>query len=133
MSDRIISTFDEMSSAEEVWTEMRSSLNQALSDHVPHKQTRPKPSLPWVDYETKKLISRRDKVYKRMKKSGDETLKQEFKTLKRLIQKRLRRAYWRCAEGLISDDGENQTTSKKKLWSFIKARRREAVGVSPLK
>ena len=39
---------------------------------------------------------------------------------------------WRYAEGLISDDGENQITSKK-FWSFIKARRTEAVGVSPLK
>ena len=128
ISDRIISIFDEMSSAEEVWTEMRSSLNQALSDHVPHKRTRPKPSLPWVDYETKKLMRRRDRVHKRMKKSGDETLKQEFKTLKRLIQKRLRRAYWRYAEGLISGDGENQITSKKKFWIFT-----EAVGVSSLK
>ena len=133
ISERIISTFDEMSSAEEVWTEMRSSLNQALSDHVPHKRTRPKPSLPWIDYETKKLIRRRDRVHKRIKKSGDETLKQEFKALKRLFQKRLRHAYWRYAEGLMSDDGENQTTPKKKFWSFIKARRTEAVGVSPLK
>ena len=68
-----------------------------------------------------------------MKKSGDETLKQEFKTLKCLVQNRLRCAYWRYAEGLISDDGESQTTPKKKFWSFIKARRTEAVGVSPLK
>ena len=68
-----------------------------------------------------------------MKKSRDETLKQEFKTLKCLIQKRLSCAYWRYAEGLISDDGENQTTSKKKFWSFIKARRTETVGISPLK
>ena len=112
---------------------MRSSLNQTLSDHVPHKRTRPKPSLPWVDYETKKFIRRRDRVHKHMKKSGDETFKQEFKTLKRLVQKLLCRAYWRYAEGLISDDGESQTTPKKKFRSFIKARRTEAVGVSPLK
>ena len=41
ISDHIISTFDEMSSDEEVWTEMRSSLNQALSDHVPLSERDP--------------------------------------------------------------------------------------------
>ncbi|XP_076434604.1 uncharacterized protein LOC143274619 [Babylonia areolata] len=133
VNDYIMSTFDEKSNVEEVWTEMRTGLSQALSDHVPHKQTRSKPSLPWVDYETKKLIRRRDRVHRRMKKNGDEALKQEFKALKHLIQKRLCRAYWRHVEGLISDEGENQTTSKKKFWSFIKARRTEGVGVFPLK
>ncbi|XP_076452206.1 uncharacterized protein LOC143287853 [Babylonia areolata] len=133
MNDHVMSTFDEKSSVEEVWTEMRTGLSQELSDHVPHKQTRSKPSLLWVDCETKKLIRSQDRVHRRMKKNGDEALKQEFKALKRLIQKRLRRAYWRQVEGLISDEGENQTASKKKFWSFVKARRTEGVGVSPLK
>ena len=67
------------------------------------------------------------------KKCGDEDLKQEFKLLKRQVQKSLRRLYWRHVENLISDDVTNPTSSKKKFWSFIKARRTEGMGVSPLK
>ena len=80
----------------------------------PHKQTKSKPSHPWVDCETKKLIPRKNKIHKRGKKCGDEDLKQEFKLLKRQVQKNLRRLYSRLVENLISYDVTNPTSSKKK-------------------
>ena len=128
-----MSTFDDNSEVEEIWTELRSGLSQALKKHVPHKQAKSKPSHPWIDYETKKLIRKRDRIHKQLKKSGDESLKQKFRELKRLVQKHLRRSYWRHVEGLISDDNTGPSTSNKKFWSFIKARRTEGTGVSPLK
>ena len=123
LNNHIISTFNENSAVEDIWTELKTGLGQALTEHVPHKQTKSKPSHPWVDYETKKLIRRRNRIHKRWKKCGDEDLKQELKLLKRQVQKSLRRLYWRHVENLISDDVTNPTSSKKKLWSFIKARR----------
>ena len=68
-----------------------------------------------------------------LEKCGDEDLKQEFKLLKRQVQKDLRRLYWRHIENIISDDITNPTSSKKKFWSFIKARRTEGMGMYPLK
>ena len=85
--------------------------SQAITEHVPHKQTKSKSSHPWVDYETKKLIRRRNTIHQRWKKCGDEDLKQEFKLLKRQVQKSLRRLYWRYVENLISDDVTNPRRS----------------------
>ena len=133
LNNRIMSVFNENSGVEDIWTELKTGLSQALIEHVPHKQTKSKPSHPWVDHETKKLIQRRNRIHKRWKKCGDEDLKQEFKLLKRQVQKSLRRLYWRHAEYLISDDVTNPTSSKKKFWCFIKARITEGMGVSPLK
>ena len=127
-----MSTFNENSGVEDIWTELKTGLSQTHTEHVHHKQTKLKPSHQWVDYETKKLIRRRNRIHKRWKTCGDEDLKQEFKLLKWQVQKTLRRLYWRHVENLISDDVTNPTSSKK-FWSFIKARRTEAMGVSPLK
>ena len=114
LNNHIMSTFNYNSAVEDIWTELKTGLGQALTEHVPHKQTKSKPSHPWVDYETKKLIRRRNKIHKRWKKRGDEDLKQELKLLKRQVQKSLRRLYWRHVENLISDDVTNPTSSKKK-------------------
>ena len=62
LNDHIMSTFNEDSEVEEIWTELKNGLSHALSEHVPHKQTKAKPSHPWVDYETKKLIRMRDRI-----------------------------------------------------------------------
>ena len=82
LNNRIMSIFNENSGVENIWTELKNGLSQALIEHVPHKQTKSKPSHPWVNYETK-LIRRRNRIRKRWKKCGDKELKQEFKLLKR--------------------------------------------------
>ena len=83
LNNRIMSVFNENSGVEDIWTELKTGLSQALTEHVRHKQTKSKPSHPWVDHGTKKLIQRRNRIHKRWKKCGDEDLKQEFKLLKR--------------------------------------------------
>ena len=93
-----MSIFNENSGIENIWTELKTDLSQALTEHVPHKQTKSKPSHPWVDYETKKLIRMRNRIRKRWKRCGNEDLKQEFKFLKRQVQKSLRRLYWKHVE-----------------------------------
>ena len=154
LSNLITNKYTPNSDTEEIWTELKEGLHTACTDHVPHKTTKKKPGLPWMDYETKKLIRRRDRVYKRLKKLGNppsenkdpdhvdqvdtslieliEKLQTELKSLKKTIQRRLRRAHWQYVERIIVDT-ENPQTSSKKLFSFIKARRTEGQTISPLK
>ena len=82
------------------------------------------------------MIRKRDRIHKRWKKTGRNDLKQEFHDLKREIQKRLRRSYWRYAEGLITDNTENTSNlspTNKKLYCFLKSRKTEGSSVAPLK
>ena len=132
LDQHIMATFNEDSSVEAIWTELRQGLKEAVAQHVPHKTAKSKRSLSWIDQDTRKLIKRRDCIHKRWKKSGNEEFKREFKHLKRQVQKRLRRSYWRHVESLIT---ENDTTplSSKKFWGFIKSRGSEGQGEAPPK
>ena len=58
LNNSIMSPFTKNSKVEEIWTELKNGLKHALSEHVPHKRVKPKPSHTLVDYGTKKLIRR---------------------------------------------------------------------------
>jgi hypothetical protein len=59
------------------------------------KTARTKDSLPWITSDLNKLIRKRDRLYKRKKKSGDKKTAEKFKEIKRIVQRELRRAYWK--------------------------------------
>jgi hypothetical protein len=98
-----------------------------------------KVSYPWVDYDTKKMLRRRDKLYKISKKNGYAPDRELYLELKRQTQKRLRRIFWDYLEKLFTEENFPTTPEpksrglNKKFWSFIKHRRTESCGISPLK
>ena len=53
--------------------------------HTP-QDNRTEGDLPWLDYELKKLIRRRDRIHKKWKKTGGDELYAAFRALKRLRQ-----------------------------------------------
>ena len=122
LSNQILEKYDIDSDVETVWKELRDGLLQACADHVRHKTSKSKTSLPWIDQETKKMIRRRDRVHKRYKKTGRKDLEKEFHDLKRDIQRRIRRSYWQYVERLVTDRTEDPepTTPNKKLYCFNK-------------
>ena len=63
-------------STEELWTLFRDKLQTAIKDHIPHKQARAKENKPWVSPALRRLIKKRDRVFKKMRKQGTEELKQ---------------------------------------------------------
>ncbi|KAL8609842.1 hypothetical protein ACOMHN_020677 [Nucella lapillus] len=79
------------------------------------------------------MIRRRDRLYKKWKKTKDEGLQNQIKAMKRHIQRILRRAYWSFTENLITDSPNSYPTTKRSFWSYIKSQRTEAANVSPLK
>jgi hypothetical protein len=48
------------------------------------KVAKVKDSLPWINTETKKLIRKRDRLYKKMKKNGNLDTKKKFKKIKQV-------------------------------------------------
>eukprot|EP00745_Piridium_sociabile_P027724 TRINITY_DN44613_c1_g1_i1.p1 TRINITY_DN44613_c1_g1~~TRINITY_DN44613_c1_g1_i1.p1 ORF type:complete len:604 (+),score=154.71 TRINITY_DN44613_c1_g1_i1:145-1812(+) len=133
LSDSITTSFHDTSDAEEIWSQLKKGLHSAVKKLIPHTTLRAKNSKPWVDYETKKLIRRRDRLYKKWKKSGNESIRDQVRVLKRHIQRKLRRAYWTFTEKLIDDSSGTDPKTKKSFWTYIKSQRTEAANVSPLK
>ncbi|MCS5551354.1 MAG: hypothetical protein NZ811_07540 [Gammaproteobacteria bacterium] len=66
----------------DMWCTFKSKLEELIKKHVPHKTARIKDSLPWITSDLKKLIRKRDRLYKRKKKSGDKKTAKKFKEIK---------------------------------------------------
>ena len=136
LSDSILGQFTEDSNAEDVWQVFKEGIKDMSSKHIPCKMLGNKNNKPWVDYTSLRLIRRRDRLYKRWKKTGDTNLRGELKDLKSHIQRRLRRAYWSHTESMLTDNADSDRAPRnnmKKLWTYIKAQRTEAANVAPLK
>jgi len=85
---------DGVATTEELWTTFKDSLLAAVKKFIPDKTARPKTCQPWVTPSIRKLINRRDRTYRKMKKTGSEDLRTEVKNLRRTVQRQLRRSYW---------------------------------------
>ena len=113
----------------------QASLHNTINKNVPSKMTSNKTSLPWITYAIKKLIRKRDRAYKKMKKSKSPKLIKEVKDLKRQVQQCLRRAHWDHVNSLFAkhQDDLDIHQKNKRFWSYIKQQKASNVGVPPLK
>ncbi|KAL8558639.1 hypothetical protein ACOMHN_022562 [Nucella lapillus] len=68
-----------------------------------------------------------------MKRTGRKDLNEEYKRLKRQIQRELRQKYWQYCSTLIVEDESDKPKPSKKLFSFVKSRKTEINGIAPLK
>ena len=151
---------------DKIWECVKHGLTSMAQDPnlIPTKTIGPgtKQHLPWLDYETLKMIRRRDRLYKWLLKAGkkeppkppenvrkeqkcmkEESVeesekvyvkkKEEWKRLKGQVQRRLRCSYWSYTEKLFGDNEQGNQNPPKKFWKFIKSRRTEPASVAPLK
>ena len=133
MYDTIQTKFDTLS-VDELWNLFKTQLNKLISEHIPQKKIKASHKTPWVSIETKKLIRSRDRLYKKMKKSGDEVLRKKYKQLKQTIQRQLRQSYWKYIENIVTPkEEENSFGNMKRFWSYIKHKKTDFSGVSSLK
>ena len=134
--DKIRLMNDAGKSVTSMWSFFRDGLEKSVNSNVPHKTARSKNGLPWVSQDLRRLIKKRDRAYRRMKKSAHASDTTKFKELKRTVQRGLRRAYWRHIESIVSpsDDGPSGIANcKKRFWSYIKHKRSDGNYISPLK
>ncbi|CAG2190004.1 unnamed protein product [Mytilus edulis] len=90
--------------------------------------------LPWLTPNVRKLIRRRDRLYKRKKKSADPKITSKFKEARQKVQKELRRAYWKYIENIVTPKEETQPHSNmKRFWTYIKQMKTDSSIVAPLR
>jgi hypothetical protein len=95
---------DTKCTANTMWNTFRDTLINSTSKNIPHKTARNKNGHPWIDAELKKQIRRQQRLYKKMKKTGDPDIKKAYMKHKHHLQKLTRQAYWRYIEGIITPD-----------------------------
>ena len=60
-----------------------------------------KSKFPWVNNQLKKLINKKNKLYK--KKKGNPKYKKQYHEIKTKLQKDMRNPYWQYIENMIFD------------------------------
>lgn len=121
----------------DMWTEFKNVLLTAIDKHIPSKMTKDKVGYPWIDRRIKKLISKREKLYHRARKSSDPAVRDHFKKFRAVVQKAIRDAYWHYVSDIftLDDDDANQPRNDKpkKFWSFINSLKKDNLGIASLR
>ena len=104
-------------------------MSSCHSSPCPHQMTSTRFHQPCVNRNSKRLSKRKKKAFRRDQQTGLSKDIQQYKNLQRETQCHCRKAYNDYVEDLVSGDGNNP----KKLWSFIKGKKCDNGGISPLR
>jgi len=119
-----------------MWTYFQTNLDNSIKNNIPHKTAKNKDGYPWINRDLKRLIRKRDRSYKRKKKSGNKADKNKYEKLKHETQRQLRKAYWQYVEGIVTpevDDRAGNRNCMKRFWTYIKHKRSDSNTIPPLK
>jgi hypothetical protein len=74
LTNTILSSHSASPNAEAIWAALKSGLDELAEQFIPHKKLGTRKNSPWIDNQTLKLIRRRDRIHKKMKKTGRQDL-----------------------------------------------------------
>ena len=113
---------------------LQNKLDSLLKQHVPFKKLSTKIKTPWITHDTKKLIKKRDKLYKTMKTYGSKQQRDKYKQIKHQEQKQLSQSYCKYIENLVTPNEEESTLNNmNKFWSCIKSKKPYYNSITSLK
>ena len=110
-----------------IWNNLKTCLLNAQELHVPSRITSARFSQPWITRECKRLIRIKKRRYKRFKLTKRMSDWEKYQQAARNSKKACASAY----NSFIRHSTEDN--NKKKLFSVIKSKRTEIIGVAPLK
>jgi len=108
---------------------MQTGLLDILSKHVPSKMTSTRHNQFWFNTQTKRILRRKARAYKKARRFNKERDWERFRRLRREAQKVCRQAYNQHVANLVGSD----PSSNKRLGALVKSLRCDQLGVSPLK
>ena len=119
-----------------LWITFKTELDRLSDMHIPTKITRTRSDLPWITSSIRKKIHKRDKLYHKVKslkgKQNYGKNKSKLTKFKSIIQKEIRKSYWEYLDSVIFSNDADKCKNKK-LYTYIKHKRTENSGISPLK
>ena len=113
----------------DIWSNFKRIVATSM-DLVPTKLTSTRFTRPWVTRTCKQYIRRKQRAYNRAKSTGLQSDWKSFKTLTKESRKECKRAYNKYVSDCICPDLKN---NPKIFFSFIKSKKCENIGVSPLR
>ena len=112
-----------------LWKKFK-QIEESAMQLVPKKYTSTRYSKPWITRECKRTCRRKKRAYNRAKRTHSLIDWANFRDLLKKSRKECRDAYNHHVRQCVSPDRKGNT---KKLFSFIKSKKCENMGISPLR
>ena len=124
---------------QELWDKFASGLQRGIDKHIPIRHSVTKDGFSWINQEIRRLMRKRDKLYKRWSRSGrpdDQKKVLDQKHLVRRITDRAYKKYLKDILGLNNEEDDLDAPPKvktKKLYSLLKHLKQDSSGIVSLK
>ena len=122
-----------------LWDKFAARLQQGINKYIPVRRSGTRDWFPWINQEIRRLIRKRDKLYRRWSRSGRPDDQKKFLDQKHLVRRVSDRAYEKYQQsilGLNNDEDDLDTPPKvktKKLHSLLKHSKQDTSGIASLK
>ena len=128
LKHKFFDLFTHSDSVFEIWNFLKTNFCKIIENNVPTKISSSKFHQPWINTETKRMIRRKNRWFRRAKTSNTPHVWNIYKKLKSETQKTCRKTHETYLNSIFENDKSN-----KKLWSYIKNKRQENVGIPELR
>ena len=125
---KFLTLFSVSDNVQDMWDFVKSNIDKIIEDNVESKLTSSKTHQPWITTETKRMLRKKNRWFKLAKKSNSPKVWKRFKEIRSGTQRVCRRAHDKYVNDIFSEDSGNI-----KMWSYIKSKRQENIGISDLK
>ena len=102
------------------WLYFKNKLFEAVDKFVPSKVLKSKAGLPWVNSKIRREIRKRERLYKKAKRTGSPIDTQAFKCQKRRVKYLINASHDEYVNNYILNDEGIKT---KRFWKYVKSKR----------
>ena len=116
---------------QELWDIFKAQCVNSLNS-IPTKSLSSSTKHPWITSAIKRLSNKKKRLYNKARLSNCETDWSAYKEIKKLAQRESRKAHDSYILTLINSDDGGCSNNNKRLWSYIKSKRKDQCGIPSL-
>ena len=122
-----------------LWDKFAGRLQQEIDKHIPIRKAGTRDGFPWITQEIRRLMRKRDKLYRRWSRSGRPDDQKKFLDQKHLVRRITDRAYEKYLKDILGINNEANDldappkVKTKKLYSLLKHSKQDSSGIASLK
>ena len=91
----------------------------------------PKHNVPWINQKIRRMCRKKQRLFNKAKRSSKSRDWSAYKSFKKDTSKALRRAHWQYVNNILLEG--LQSKDSKPFWRYVKSKRQDTIGVTPLK
>ena len=112
----------------DTWETFKNGILNSMDQNIPTRLSSLRTTLPWVNRSIKKMLRRKQRLYKQAKKNNTW---QNYRHYQREVKRTIRKAEHNYINNMLEEGLKNHDS--KPFWRYIKSKKQDSIGVSPLK